>query len=134
MSTSRVLVIEDDPAIAEIVSRIASDMGFQVCSTSKFNEIPSLYETFNPHIIMLDLIMPGMDGFETLSYLHSVQSTSHIVILSGQMDYRAMAARMGEGMKLNIAGNVGKPFRVSEIRKILDSITNNYQPEQQQSA
>jgi len=122
MSTSRLLVIEDDKNIADLIHHVGVEMGFDVCAACDFAGITSLYDRFVPDVIVLDILMPGMDGFEVLHFLRRRNSTSRVIILSGQPDYRSMAKRMGEGLELTITATVAKPFRITELREVLHAV------------
>jgi two-component system OmpR family response regulator len=125
MSEPRLLIIEDDKKIVELVSRTAQEDGFTVRASCDFAEIPSVFDEFKPDAIILDIIMPGMDGFEILDFLHKRNSSTRIVVLSGRPDYRPMASRMAEGLELAIIETVAKPFRLSELRLALDKIKDS---------
>jgi DNA-binding response OmpR family regulator len=122
MSKHRLLVIEDDKDIADLVCLVASEADFDARAIHHFIEILSVYENFTPHVIVLDILMPGMDGFEVLNFLHQRGSGSRVIILSGQENYRPMAERMAEGFRLPIAATIAKPFRLSELRQTLENI------------
>jgi len=122
MPKHRLLVIEDDEHIVDLVSRVAEEADFEVRSSCDFTEIPYLYDKFMPHVIVLDIIMPDMDGFEVLNFLHKRNSSTRVVILSGQAAYRPMASKMAEGLELAIVATVAKPFRVAELRQTLERI------------
>jgi DNA-binding response OmpR family regulator len=122
MSESRLLVIEDNEGIAALVSRIALEIGFDVRATHNFADTPTLYDEFVPDIIVLDIVMPEIDGMEILKLLHKRNSSSRIVILSGEAQYRPMASTLGAAYGLNIDAVVAKPFRVVELRDALKKI------------
>ena len=128
MSQYRLLVIEDDQNIADLVCRVATEVDFDVCVTSNFTEIPVLYDEFKPHVIVLDMVMPDMDGFEVLNFLHKRNSSSRIVILSGQADYRPIALKMAEGLELAIIATIAKPFRLADLRQTLAKIKVSLPP------
>jgi two-component system OmpR family response regulator len=122
MRKCRLLVIEDDKSIADLICRVATEAGYDVQSTCDYTKIASLYDEFLPQIIVLDIIMPNMDGFEVLKFLHMRNSSSRIVILSGQYDYRSMMERLGSGLNLDIVASVAKPFRLVDLRQTLEKI------------
>ena len=80
MPKPRLLIIEDEQKIAELVNRIATEDGFVVRATCDFAEIPGLFDEFEPEAVILDIIMPGMDGFEILDFLHKRNSSCRIVV------------------------------------------------------
>jgi two-component system OmpR family response regulator len=122
ISPYRLLIIEDDKDIVSLVSRVAEEVGFVVCATCDFPDILSSYDIFSPHVIVLDILMPGMDGFEVLNLLYKYNSSARIVILSGESFYRPLASRMAIGFELAIVANIPKPFRLSELRQTLEKI------------
>ena len=121
MYKPHLLVIEDDKKIADLVCQVAKEAGFAARMTGKFTEIPSLYDSFLPEVIVLDILMPGMGGFEVLSFLAKRNSPSRVIILSGQPNYRPMALRLAKGLELAIVANIAKPFRIFQLRQILES-------------
>jgi DNA-binding response OmpR family regulator len=123
MRKHRLLIIEDDSNIADLVSRVALDAGYDVKAACTLKGITELYESFQPHLILLDIVMPDMDGFEVLNYLHSKHSKSRVVIMSGQVDYGPMASRMGDALALQVETTLTKPFRVAELRNSLKKLT-----------
>jgi two-component system OmpR family response regulator len=120
MSKYRLLVIEDSKNIADIICRAAYELDFEVSSANGLNA-PSIYEKFNPDIIVLDILMPELDGLEFLRFLHEQNSRARIIILSGSSDtYRRMAESIGMASGLYIEANLAKPFRINEVRSALD--------------
>jgi len=122
MTKYRLLAIEDNKDIADMVCRAAAEAGFEVRSADGTNAI-SIYDSFLPHVIMLDILMPQMDGLEFLQFLQTQESQAHIIILSGSSEsYRKIAENLGTASGLNIEGNLSKPFRIVEMRTILERI------------
>jgi len=122
MSPCRLLIIEDEPEIAGIIAHVAEDLGYAVTCVHTVAEIIPTYHQCQPDVIVLDLVMPEMDGFEVLQFLHEEGSASKVVIVSGQHNYRPMATRMAEGFDLRVSATVAKPFRISEMRKVLQQV------------
>ncbi len=77
----RILHVEDDPSI-QAVAKVALEAvgGFQVLSCSSGQEALDKVETFAPHFILLDVMMPGMDGPETLERLCAQTDLSNIPV------------------------------------------------------
>jgi two-component system, OmpR family, response regulator len=122
MTGKRLLIIEDDEKIAQLIGHVAMDAEFAVRTATNVAAIAPAYDQFRPHVIVLDILMPDMDGFEVLKFLHEQGSRERIVILSGQDSYRPMAAKMAKGLDLDIAATLTKPFRVAPLRKTLQEI------------
>lgn len=117
----RVLVVDDDRLVAELIGTIAAHLGFRVELTHSAAEFQRRYVLFDPHIIMLDLAMPVMDGIELLGFLERAQSKARIVIASGFDDaILEAAARLGQAQGLTIVGSLKKPIAAAALRALLD--------------
>ncbi|HSO28518.1 MAG TPA: response regulator, partial [Candidatus Sulfomarinibacteraceae bacterium] len=67
---SRILIVDDEPANTTILDRLLRQAGYpQIAITNDSREALPLYEEFRPDIVLLDLHMPGVDGFEILGQI-----------------------------------------------------------------
>jgi DNA-binding response OmpR family regulator len=120
MHKPRLLVIEDEEQIASMISRIATEEGFTATTASGLKMIERTYLDFQPDVIILDIVMPDMDGLEVLQFLHRQFSKAHIIILSGSEALsRRIAETLGKALGLMMVANMSKPFRVDPMRKLL---------------
>ena len=93
---STVLAIDDDPAVLDLTQRYLSRQGFQVVTALNGRVGLELAEKVNPVAITLDVVMPGMDGWEVLSALKRNPKTAEIpVILMTILDEQEEAFRLG---------------------------------------
>ncbi|HDH03913.1 MAG TPA: response regulator [Candidatus Campbellbacteria bacterium] len=94
-----ILVIEDDKFFRDLVSKKLEKEGYEVWAASGSGEAFKLLEEKKPSLIILDLILPGLDGFEILSMIKKDKKTSAIpvIILSnlGQEEDIAKAKFLG---------------------------------------
>ncbi len=130
MKQRQLLVIEDDPDIATIVCDVANEVGFKTHTAQTSKEIAQQYENIQPDVIILDLLMPDQDGFETLHFLSERCCTAHIVILSGQDRYRGMAEGLGRALGISVVDNISKPFRIADLRDKLRVIMSQLPDEE----
>lgn len=79
----RVLIIDDEPAVIEVVSRALQELGKDVRLATACDgfEAGLQVATFKPHLLVLDLMMPGIDGFEVCRLVRQNPATAHIKIL-----------------------------------------------------
>jgi two-component system OmpR family response regulator len=122
MYERRLIIIEDDKNIAQLVEQVAMDAGFETRLAMNDLSFIAIFESFKPHVLVLDVMMPGMDGFEVLQFLHGSDSKIRIIILSGDSHFRDMAAKLGAGLGLHIDAVLAKPFRIAELRLRLQEI------------
>lgn len=122
MFEHHIMITEDEPEMAKILVELATEVGFVPHVALDMKDIVETYEKYQPQVIILDIVMPDMDGFEILHFLQQRQSNARILIVSGQDSYRSMAERLGEAQGLNIDANFRKPFRVGALRLALQEI------------
>lgn len=77
----KVLLVEDEPMIVEMYKIRLEEEGYEVATTDKGSEAISLAKELMPDIILLDVILPEMDGFSILKEIKSKSATQKIPIL-----------------------------------------------------
>lgn len=78
---SRFLIIDDSPTIVAVLSRMLQHGGFQTITAYSAERGIDLAETELPHLIFLDIVLPGMSGFEALRHLRRSEMTRNIPII-----------------------------------------------------
>lgn len=123
MRQPRLLLIDDEPVLAEFVAQAARDSGFEPTLTSDNRVFRDSFVNERPDMVCLDLGMPDMDGVELLRFLADQGYTAPVLIISG-FDRRVLetAFRLGEALGLNMAGPLGKPVRFEEIEGLLNEL------------
>lgn len=118
--SKRLLVVDDDDDICDIVSEVAEAMGFAVVTISNAAEFETTYRSQQPEVIVLDLNMPGTDGVELLRFLAESKSPSAILLMSG-LDNRTLASaqRLGRTYGLAMLGTLQKPIQISALEDAL---------------
>jgi len=107
----RVLVIEDDPLITRMLEDNLKFEGFEVQSISDGDRALTAVRSFAPSLILLDLMLPGLDGFEICRAISEGPLRTPIIILSA----RSQSADKVQGLKLGADDYITKPFTVDEL-------------------
>ena len=116
MTEDRVLVIDDVPAICQLISVVAEKAGYMVETACNGADFKASYESFRPTVVVLDLLIPHEDGIELLWYLHSKNYSGSIIIVSGAPKAILSAAQtMAKGLCLDVAETFRKPFKVQKL-------------------
>jgi DNA-binding response OmpR family regulator len=116
-----ILVADDEPDIVTIVEMILRSQGYDVLKAANGLEALELAERHSPDLILLDIMMPDMDGWEVLRLLHVDPSTSEIPVamISAKTGSRAKITSMQEGA----VDYITKPFDsqelLSKVRELL---------------
>jgi PAS domain S-box-containing protein len=119
----RILVVEDDVDTIEIMRLALRRVGYSVDVAADGYEALSLARRWQPQAIVLDLRLPGMDGYETLSHLKRNQSTQRIpiVVTSGHVANSEQEIRRLKS--IGVESFLPKPFTVSQLVKAIDQVT-----------
>ena len=107
----RVLVIDDDPGLRDYLEALASTRGYRVTTAATGEEALRKLDETQPDLVTLDLVLPGMDGLETLTRIKERLPDVPVVMLSGH----GQAHNIVEAMKLGASDFLRKPFEVEEL-------------------
>lgn len=111
---NRILVVEDEDDIREIVTAVLETLGkYTVESCTSSDEAIEKAAAFNPDIMLLDVMMPGMDGPTTLSKLRDNPGLEKTPVIF--MTAKAMPAEIESYMSLGALGVITKPFNPTTI-------------------
>ena len=123
MPQPRLLLIDDEPALAEYLANAARTVGFEPIITERDEEFREAFIANRPEMVALDLGMPGMDGVELTRFLADQHYRGPVLIVSG-FDRRVLesAFRLGEALGLNMAGPIEKPVRIDDLEEMLSKL------------
>ncbi|HWA41870.1 MAG TPA: EAL domain-containing response regulator [Hypericibacter adhaerens] len=121
MVNRKILVMDDEPMVCEVICQVARSCGYEPFGTGDPGKFEAAIRKDPPHVVVLDLAMPRVDGVEILRKLSAHLANIPILIASG-MDNRLLdaARQLGEARGLKMAGVIQKPFRVEELRAKLE--------------
>ena len=108
-----ILVVDDTPANLEVLSEALSDAGFEVAIATDGELAISQAELSFPSLILLDVMMPGIDGFETCRRLKASNITQDIPVIF--MTALADSTDKVRGLNLGAVDYVTKPFQEAEL-------------------
>jgi DNA-binding response OmpR family regulator len=113
MTTTRILVVEDDPDIAELVQRYLSKAGFTTERVASGREALDLIGVKLPDLLVLDLMLPHLDGLEICRRVRAHDKTAHIPII--MLTARADEAERIVGLEIGADDYLAKPFSPNEL-------------------
>jgi diguanylate cyclase (GGDEF)-like protein len=114
MGKGRILVVEDDTDISNMLRIYFSSQGYEVVVTARGGEAMERCRAQLPHVIVLDIMLPDIDGYEVCSRLRTNLRTSHIpIIFLTQKDERSDKIA---GLELGADDYITKPFDIEELR------------------
>lgn len=109
----RVLVVDDDPAIRQMLEMTLSFEGFEVDCVGDGAEALEHIRRRRPDVILLDLMMPVMDGIQVATALRSFEETAHIPIIV--LTARANETDVWNGWQSGVDSYITKPFAMDPL-------------------
>lgn len=120
MTPKRVLIVDDEPRFATFVERIALQMGFEVEVTNHGREFQKAYVRKRPDIVVIDMVMPDIDGNELILWLVEQGCEADVIIITGyHPDYAANARLLAEFKGLRSVATLSKPVSIARLRQAL---------------
>jgi len=120
MTDKRLLVVDDEPEFGEFVRKVATDLGYDVRVTTNGKAFQAAYHELQPTTVVLDMVMPGMDGNEVVLWLMQQHYAANLIIITGYSpDYATDARRLAEFKGLRSVIMLTKPIRLARLREVL---------------
>jgi two-component system alkaline phosphatase synthesis response regulator PhoP/two-component system response regulator VicR len=110
----KVLVVDDEPHVVRLVEINLTQLGFEVRSAADGEEALARVAEEKPDLVILDVMMPRLDGFETLSRLRADPATAEIPVI--MLTARAQDEDTFEGYGRGARWYLTKPFAPDELR------------------
>jgi CheY-like chemotaxis protein len=117
--TRAILVADDDPDILSIVSMSLETQDYTVYKATNGREAVDLARQHHPDLILMDMMMPVLSGYEAVVELKADATTKDIVIVG--LSAKAMATDMERATDVGIDGYITKPFRIAQILSVVES-------------
>jgi len=116
MVAHRVLVVDDEPTVRDVVARYLERDGYVVCEVGDGGEVAAAMETFRPDLVVLDVMLPGRSG---LDVLRDLGNRVPVILLTARTDETDRVL----GLELGADDYVVKPFSprelVARVRSVL---------------
>lgn len=117
---SLILAIDDDRNVIKILEQQIQNMGYRMISAMNGQEGLEMARSGNPDLILLDIMMPHMDGFEVIKRLRMDDLTKSIPIL--MVTSKTAKDDVIKAMRMGVADYIVKPYAIENLKKKIQSI------------
>ena len=118
MGKERILVVDDEEAVREMVSKIINLLGHEVVSTGNGREALEILKTEPFSIMITDVKMPEMDGFELMKVVRDQFPSTHIICMTAH----GASYTYTDVVSVGAADYIAKPFTIDEMRAKLNRV------------
>lgn len=115
---ARILIVEDSPTQLESIKRIVEGMGHLALSADNGDQVLDMAHALKPDMILMDILLPGTNGFQATRKLTRAPETSHIpvIILSTKGEESDKVWGLRQGAKAYLT----KPVSDNELRRVIE--------------
>lgn len=124
MSATHILVVDDEPGMRRYLQTVLELDSYRVSTAADGEEALSKIQRDQPDVVLLDMVMPGPDGLETLRRIRQARPTTKVVMLSCVRDTRKVAM----AMRLGAQDYLSKPVQKEEMDDVLRFCLDNAAP------
>ncbi len=124
MSAGHILVVDDEPSMRRYLQTVLELDSYQVTTASNGEEALEKVQKQAPDLVLLDMVMPGGDGLETLQRIREARPATKVVMLSCVRDTRKVA----QAMRLGAQDYLSKPVQKEEMDEVLRFCMENADP------
>lgn len=120
---TKIIIAEDDPMIAEIYEKKFAEAGYEVALADSGDQVLALYKKNKPDVILLDLILPKMNGFQILQEIRKTDESTKIIIFSNmsQTEDREKASKLGANGFVSKSDYAPSDL-VKEVKRLSDQL------------
>ena len=120
----KILVAEDEIAIAELIQLSLMDKGYDCTCVYDGKKAADMIERYNYDLILLDIMLPKIDGYELLEYIRPMNIPVIFITAKSQLSDRV------RGLKLGADDYITKPFEIVELLARVEAVLRRYNKSQ----
>lgn len=120
MTRPKLLILDDEEMFCSFVAEAAEELGYEARVLTRPAEFTGTFREFQPQAVILDMVMPELDGTEITRLLTEWKFSGKLFIVTGyNQQYSKIAKALGELGGLSNVERLSKPLRLEELRRAL---------------
>jgi DNA-binding response OmpR family regulator len=123
MSMVKILVVDDEPDTVDLIDTMLKMEGYETVKAYSGKECLSIVDKESPDLIMLDLMMPDMSGFDVCEEIMKMKKANLKIIIVSVIE--ASVERKGKMKDMGISDYITKPFTKNELMGKVKSVLEN---------
>lgn len=116
MASGRILIVDDDTNICELLRLYIEKEGYEASIANDGETALKMFDSFGPDLLLLDIMLPGLDGYELLEYLRPTGTPVIFITAKGSLGDRV------KGLRLGADDYIVKPFEIAELVARVESV------------
>ena len=120
----KVLIVDDEPKIGNTLAQHFAFKGYEVRNVLRGEEALALLDVYHPDVVLLDILMPGMGGIETLKHLQQLNPRPKVIMLSAA-DHEDVVQG---ALKLGADFYIMKPVNLADLSRVVSGFAAGAHP------
>ena len=120
MNKQKILIVDDDANIAELIALYLTKECFDTRMVHDGEMALEVFDNYQPNLIILDLMLPGIDGYELLDYIKTTQMPVIFITAMGTLDDKV------KGLRAGADDYITKPFEMMELLARVETVLRRY--------
>ena len=116
----KILIVDDEDDILHFLALVLREKGYEVVTASGGHEALTQAQIEQPDLVLLDIMMPQMDGWEVLKLLRVDEETAHIPV--AMLSARTEAKDRVQGLQEGVVDYICKPFSLKELLSKIEQV------------
>lgn len=125
MSKTKILLVDDDPNIRQLVNLYLEKEGFEVSMADRGDAALQMFQASPPDLMLLDVMLPGMDGWQVLREARKTSNAPIIMLTAKDETFDKVL-----GLELGADDYVAKPFDMKELVARIKAVLRRFQPQE----
>jgi len=122
MTDKRIMVVDDSLETRELLQAMLEEAGYDVSAAQDGETALELVKTKEPYVVLLDVMMPGINGYEVLTRLKAGESTKSIEVI--MVSAKGLEEDIQRGLELGACDYISKPFYAELLIKRVGRLFN----------
>ena len=122
MPMLKILLVDDDPNIRQLVNLYLQKEGFEVTMADRGDEALKMFKASPPNLILLDIMLPGMDGWQVCREVRKISNIPIIMLTAKDETFDKVL-----GLELGADDYVAKPFDMKELVARIKAVSRRFQ-------
>ena len=122
MPMLKILLVDDDPNIRQLVNLYLQKEGFEVMMADRGDEALKMFKASPPNLILLDIMLPGMDGWQVCREVRKISNIPIIMLTAKDETFDTVL-----GLELGADDYVSKPFDMKELVARIKAVSRRFQ-------